>query len=319
MVGVPALTVWPSGTSSWIGWPTLRAISRSISSLGAEDGDATGEARGDEEGYHRPDPRRARRASRATARSSKLDGAVPHDLDGLVALAGDHDDVARRASSHGQGDGGRPVGLDGHGGVGGHAGADRLDDGERVLAPRVVGGQDHPIGEAGRHLAHLRPLAGGRGRRRRRPPRSPARRPRPRGPRRARRRGRRACGRSRRARRTAGPRRPARTARARAAPRPGPAAMVAVGMPSRAAAVAAASALLTLKRPPSGSSTAAPRQRNVHGVAPDHEVVGVGERVARRWAPVPAAGQLDAARVVEVHDRGVACSPAVNSAALASK
>ena len=30
IVGVPAFVVWPDGTSSWIGWPMLRARSQSI-------------------------------------------------------------------------------------------------------------------------------------------------------------------------------------------------------------------------------------------------------------------------------------------------
>ena len=33
MVGVPTFTVWPSGTSSWMGWAILRRVSAVISSL----------------------------------------------------------------------------------------------------------------------------------------------------------------------------------------------------------------------------------------------------------------------------------------------
>ena len=225
-----------------------------------------------------------RRAPPPGRRSSMR--AVADDLHGLVALAGDHDDVAGRGLADGQGDGGRPVGLDGDGGVGGHAGADGLDDGERVLAARVVRGQDHPVGEAGRHLAHLRPLARVAVAAGADDDDHPAARPRPRGRPPARPPGRRACGRSRRARRTAGPRRPARTGPGPAAPRPGPSAIVAVGDAEPGGGgggrqrVAHVEAAAERQRDRRGRATG-----SEHDVVPTDEVLGVGEGVARRSAP----------------------------------
>ena len=189
--------------------------------LGAEDGDGPGQARRDEEGYHLRDPRRARRASRATARSSNGERPVPHHLDGLVALAGDDHDITRAGLRQRQRDGGGPVRLDGDRRRGRHAGPDVLDD-SRGSSPRGLSEVRHDaIGQPRGDLTHLRPLGAvsispgtddhaGPGRRRQ-----------PRAPRRAPRRGRPACGRSRPAPRTAGPRPPARSDPERSARRAG--------------------------------------------------------------------------------------------------
>ena len=159
-----------------------------------------------------PDPRRARRASRATARSSKLDDLVTHDLHGLVALAGDHDDVARPGLVAGRGrwpppgparrprrrrlgmparmasmmaSGSSPRGLSEVRSTRSARRAATSPISGRLLAVTIAAGAEHH-----EHPPAGRGLAG----------RAPARR-----------RARRACGRSRRARRTADPRRPART------------------------------------------------------------------------------------------------------------
>src|SRR3546814_10326776 len=78
----------------------------------------------------------------------------------LMALAGDEHDVAgARLVDRGR-DGGGTIGLDGAPGRGGHARPDGVDDGQRVLSSWVVGGQEYPIREARRHLAHLGPFGG---------------------------------------------------------------------------------------------------------------------------------------------------------------
>ena len=84
-VGVPALTVWPSGTSSWMGCPTPRAISQSISSLVPTIDDSPARPGGEEERYHprpilaglgarRAPPPGRRRAACAPPRSARPRG-----------------------------------------------------------------------------------------------------------------------------------------------------------------------------------------------------------------------------------------------------
>ena len=83
---------------------------------------------------------------------------VADHLDRLVALARDDDDIARGRLGDRHLDGSAAVGLDGEAVGAGHARSDGVDDGQGVLSSRVVGGQEYPIGQAGRHLAHLRAL-----------------------------------------------------------------------------------------------------------------------------------------------------------------
>src|SRR5262249_45821049 len=54
-------------------------------------------------------------------------------------------------------DGTAAVGLDFDLGAraGRYAGADRVEDGLRILGARIVGGEHDAVGETGRHLAHL--------------------------------------------------------------------------------------------------------------------------------------------------------------------
>ena len=160
MVGVPAFTVWPSGTSSWMGWPIPRAISRSMRALvpkmampparhAAMRRATTGRILAGLGGPRAPPTR----SSKSSVRSPTICTAswpFPAITTTSPALG----------LVDGQGDGGRagrarrppaaPAGMPA-----------RIASmiAERVLAPRVVGGEDHPIGEAGGHLAHLRPLA----------------------------------------------------------------------------------------------------------------------------------------------------------------
>ena len=98
---------------------------------------------------------------------------------------------------------------------------------------------------------------------------------------------------------------------------PMPATTAGIGTPSSTAAVAAARALATLKRPPSGTvnSLAAPGEpaRGRREVQVGH----VGEGVADR-RDLGGVEQEAPVRVVEVHDRP-AESAGANSRALASK
>ena len=148
--------------------------------------------------------------------------------------------------------------------------SDGVDDGQGVLSSRVVGGQEYPIGEAGRHLAHRGRLEASRS-----PPAAEhqeqaaavaglAGRLERAGQRR------RACARSRRARRRAGPRRSASKRPGTRGGRGEPGGdAVRRRCPRRAAAVAAARALLTLNRP---------AERELDGLAPPPEA---GARHAR--------------------------------------
>src|SRR3954469_7073892 len=74
----------------------------------------------------------------------------------LVALAGDDHDVARLGDRHRTLDRGPAVDLDVDAGAA--ALEDRRDDRVRVLAARVVGGDDHDVGVVAGHRAHERAL-----------------------------------------------------------------------------------------------------------------------------------------------------------------
>jgi hypothetical protein len=71
-----------------------------------------------------------------------------------VALAGDDDDITRSGRPEGGVDGLGPVGHDQHAFTVEGAGDNIVDDGARVLAPGVVGGDDHEVRQARRHLPH---------------------------------------------------------------------------------------------------------------------------------------------------------------------
>ena len=165
----------------------------------------------------------------------------------LVALAGDHDDVARPREPDRAGDRGAAVDL-ALDVAAARARGDLLDDRLRVLRARVVGGHDRQVGEPRGDLPHQRALAAvavaaraedddhaplGDGARRHA----------------ARSRARPACASSRPPPRTAGPRRPARSGPARAAAPPSVASSGSGAAPSTRAAAHAPSALSTLKRP----------------------------------------------------------------------
>ena len=175
------------------------------------------------------------------------------------------------------------------------AGEDLVDDRARILAARVVGGDDRDVGELGGDAAPSAGACRGRGRRRSRRRRSRGRRRRARAPRGARSRARPACARSRRSPRTAAPRRPSRIG-------PGTPGSGSSAAPrsrrrrSRAAARAAtaASAFSTLKRPAQPQVDAVER-------APGRA------RRSRRKPKVSASGQLrgePAAPLVADVDRG---------------
>src|SRR3546814_18864969 len=83
-----------------------------------------------------------------------------HDLDRLMALAGDEHDVAGARLVDRERDGGGTIGLDGAPGRGGNARPDGADDGQRVLPSWVVGGQESPNREARPTLAHPGPSGG---------------------------------------------------------------------------------------------------------------------------------------------------------------
>ena len=74
----------------------------------------------------------------------------------LVPLPGDHDDVPVAGQRHRAGDRAAPIGVD----LDVEPGAleDVLDDRERLLRARVVGGDDRDVRELGCDLAHQRPL-----------------------------------------------------------------------------------------------------------------------------------------------------------------
>src|SRR6266487_5503142 len=84
------------------------------------------------------------------------------DLVCLVALAGDDDHVAGSGPGEGAADCGLPVGdclMPVHGQTARYAGHDLGDDGLRLLASRVVGGDPHAIAEPRADGAHEGPLA----------------------------------------------------------------------------------------------------------------------------------------------------------------
>ncbi len=83
-----------------------------------------------------------------------------------------------------------------------------------------------------------------------------------------------------------------------------PSAMVASSTPSSEATVAAATALLTLKRPPNGRRTACPRQRKRADVGVDLDLVRVGQGV-RRDRNGCNVNYLPTAHVVDVDDGAV--------------
>ena len=251
-----------------------------------------------------------RSASRATSRSSKASDLVPHHLDGLVALAGDHHDVARRGLGQGQRDGGGPVGLDDDrrrrpacparmasmmasgSSLRGLSEVSTTRSARRAATSPISGRFERIAVAAGAEHDQHPPAGGGLARR--------------------------LEGAGERARlvgvvdehrerlalvdRLEPPGHG--SARPQARPRSSPS-----GMPSCAAAVAAARALLTLNRPPSASSTSSPRHRNEQPVGARRR----GRRRRRASSPRsgtrPGAAQLRAARVVEVHHRAHRCRP----------
>ncbi len=84
---------------------------------------------------------------------------IPDDLFGFVTLAGDEHDVARACRRDRVGDCPRAIELD-HDGRGlRETRKDRLDDRPRVLAPRVVAGDDRHVGPLGHRPPHGEALA----------------------------------------------------------------------------------------------------------------------------------------------------------------
>ncbi len=99
-------------------------------------------------------------SSRATAVVERQ-RAPAESLARLVTLARDHHDVAGHGGAERDPDGGAAVELDGDLAVAAHErGEHRVGDGLRILVARVVGGQHHDVGAAGRGRAHERPLGG---------------------------------------------------------------------------------------------------------------------------------------------------------------
>ena len=94
--------------------------------------------------------------SRATSASSNGSTRSPMIWPGLVALAGDQDDVAGAGDADRFGDRFAPAADLGRARRAGH---DRGADRRRILAARIVVGDDHQVGHARRDRAHLRPLA----------------------------------------------------------------------------------------------------------------------------------------------------------------
>ena len=171
---------------------------------------------------------------------------------------------------------------------------DVIDDRRRGLGARVVGRDDHEVGEPGGDGAHLRTLGRDRGRRRTRTRRSPAAAGDvPRGGEHLAR-ARRACGRSRRPRRS----RTLRTRRPLEAPGHRRRGGEAGGdrrrgsTPSAAAVVAAASEFITLNARRAATSTRSPRHVNAWRSAVDLDVGGVG---GARTAPSRSAPRRAAA------------------------
>ena len=98
----------------------------------------------------------ARRPGRRTGACAPCDR-----LAGLVALAGDDDDVAGRGRGERGGDGHAAVELDrDRGRTRGEAGEDGIGDRLRILRSRVVGGEHRDVGGVAHRRAHQRALGG---------------------------------------------------------------------------------------------------------------------------------------------------------------
>ncbi len=136
IVGVPALTVWPWGTSSWMGWPTFMRCNQSIRNrVPTTDTTRPTDApirRRITSGPPRP-RRRARPAPGGDLAIVEGDHLLAHHLRGLVALAGQQHHVAGTGSIDGGGDGLGAIGEDGQRRSVDDPGPHLLDDGEGVL------------------------------------------------------------------------------------------------------------------------------------------------------------------------------------------
>ena len=209
MVGVPALIVWPSGTSSWMGWPIFRRVSAVISSLvptmvtsvampAARTSRITARSPRPETWTQRGQLLAGRRHGRRTVRCGRRT-----TWPCLVALAGDQHDVARvgrdRASR---------MAVRRSGSERGPSAQPEPDlapmMANRILGPGVVGGEHDPVGQLAGHPAHDRALGRVAVTAAAEHDDAPARRRPAPGRRRAPARARRGCGRSRRPPRTPG-------------------------------------------------------------------------------------------------------------------
>jgi hypothetical protein len=101
-------------------------------------------------------PQRARRGGLLAIVEVDLGGA--EDLVVLVALAGDHHDVARRGLGHRRADRGAAIDVDVE--RVGHRRQDRVEDGPRIFGARVVAGHHRQVGLGRDRRAHLGPLGG---------------------------------------------------------------------------------------------------------------------------------------------------------------
>ena len=151
MVGVPALVMWPCGPSSRIGWPMWRRVEHADQELGADERHGRGRRRRRRAGGSRARLRRAGATPRpTTTRSSNGVTTPPMSWVRLVALAGDQHDVTGRGRGRGPGamaarrsGSTTEVGRLGGGWAWSNPCLTASMMAPRVLAPRIVGGQDH--------------------------------------------------------------------------------------------------------------------------------------------------------------------------------
>ena len=161
IVGVPAFAQWEAGPSSRMCWPIRRRVNHRMSSgvlTSATHRATPPDSINDNTGQVPCPSARISAGDRGVVEGQPL---VPHLLVGLVPLAGQDHDIARTRRGQHLGDCLPPVRLDEDSSARIAPTSRRrgsVDDRAGILVTWVVRRHDHDIGQAGRDLAHHRPL-----------------------------------------------------------------------------------------------------------------------------------------------------------------